>query len=367
MRAAVGGVLPGGLKLAGLDVQALPPPAPPPLSPYVFSAERAGNAIVLSGAAPSPETRALLLDLAGHGGREVVDRTRIASGEPVGFATFAAHGLSQVARMSAGRFTLTDASYALEGEAADFDAYDAVRLDLRTAPQGVSLARVDVQPPLLKPYAFSVAREGAAVVLRGAFPDEATREAVLAMARALFPGVALRNEARIARGAPQGFSEIARAALGALAGMSSGSVSFAAGALSLNGAAAGPASELVATLKGLLPAGVSLDLAALQASPSAGARSDRARWRPRAVFIGRRTVLRARPARCRCGGAHSFRQRARPAAAAVRVRNRARGAPDDRVRRRHGARLRPHGRRRQSRAKPGAVGPSRRRRGADAA
>ena len=367
LRAAVGGVLPAGLKLAGLDVQALPPPAPPPLSPYVFSAERAGNAIVLSGAAPSPETRALLLDLAGHGGREVVDRTRIASGEPVGFATFAAHGLSQVARMSAGRFTLTDASYALEGEAADFDAYDAVRLDLRTAPQGVSLARVDVQPPLLEPYAFSVAREGGAVVLRGAFPDEATREAVLAMARALFPGVALRNEARIARGAPQGFSEIARAALGALAGMSSGSVSFAAGALSLKGAAAGPASELVATLKGLLPAGVSLDLAALRASPSAAPAATAQDGARGVVFIGRRTVLRARPARCRCGGAHSFRQRARPAAAAVRVRNRARGAPDDRVRRRHGPHLRPHGRSRQSRAKPGAVGPSRRRRGADAA
>ena len=269
LRAAVGGVLPGGLKLAGIDVQALPPPSPPPLSPYVFSAERAGNAIVLAGAVPSPETRALLLDLAGHGGREVVDRTTIASGEPVGFATFAAHGLSQVARMLSGRFALTDASYALEGEAADFDAYDAIRLDLRTAPQGVSLARIDVQAPLLQPYAFSVAREGGAVVLRGAFPDESTREAVLAMARKLFPGLAIRNEARIARGAPQGFAEIARAALGALSRMASGSVSLAAGALSLNGAAAGAASDLAAALQGLLPAGVSLDLAALQPSPPA--------------------------------------------------------------------------------------------------
>ena len=157
LRAAVGGVLPGGLKLASLDVQAQAPVA----SPFVFSAERAGAGMVLSGAVPSGEARALLLDVAAHGGRDVVDRLSLASGEPAGFVTFAAHGLSQFARLSSGRFTLNGASYALEGEAADFDSYDAVRQELRTAPQGVALTRIDVQPPLLRPYAFSVAREAA--------------------------------------------------------------------------------------------------------------------------------------------------------------------------------------------------------------
>ncbi|MBX9757316.1 MAG: hypothetical protein K2Y29_00965, partial [Beijerinckiaceae bacterium] len=268
LRAAAGGVLPGGLKLAGLDVQALPPPPPPPspapLAPYVFSAERAGNALVLSGATPSAEARALLLDLAGYGGREVVDRTIIASGEPAGFLTFAAHGVSQAARLSPGRFTLTDSAYALVGDAADFEAYSAVRLDLRTAPQGVTLARIDVKPPLLKPFTFGVSREGAAIVLRGAFPDDAARDAAIALARSLFPGLDIRSEALIARGAPSGFGDIARAALTALArmGPGAGSVTFSGGALSLDGAIAGTSDELAAALKGLLPDGVTLDLAA---------------------------------------------------------------------------------------------------------
>jgi OOP family OmpA-OmpF porin len=269
LRAAVGGVLPGGLRLSTLDVKAAPPPPPPPMKPYVFSAERSAAGLALTGAAPSPEARTALVEAARALGLEVSDRLTIASGEPGQFAGLAGHGLALLSKFARGRFTLTDNVYSIEGEAADFAGHDAIRAALGALPEGAKAGALGVAAPLLDPYRFEAMREGDVIVLRGGFPDEAARAAALELARKLFPGLAIRDEARIARGAPAGFGDIAGGALAALSQMGpGGSVSFSGGALALKGMANAAADAILSALRGLLPQGVALDASALRAPPA---------------------------------------------------------------------------------------------------
>lgn len=267
LRGAVSSVLPGGLKLAGVDVRAAPPPPPPVMKPYLFSALRDGNGLTLSGAAPSAEARASLIEAARQAGLVVVDRISINSGEPSGFAAMAAHGLAQLAKLGQGRFTLTDNNYALEGDAPDFASQDSVQAALRALPAGAIAGAMNLNPPVISPFGFSLAREAGAIVLRGVFPDEASREQALEKLRALYPGMEIRAEARIARGAPAGFAGLVNAAIEAFLKLTSGGVAFNGDALSVTGASGSTLASLMQTLSGLLPQGVRLDVVGLQAAP----------------------------------------------------------------------------------------------------
>jgi outer membrane protein OmpA-like peptidoglycan-associated protein len=237
------------------------------MKPYLFSALRDGNGLTLSGAAPSAEARASLIEAARQAGLVVVDRISINSGEPSGFAAMAAHGLAQLAKLGQGRFTLTDNNYALEGDAPDFASQDSVQAALRALPAGAIAGAMNLNPPVISPFGFSLAREAGAIVLRGVFPDEASREQALEKLRALYPGMEIRAEARIARGAPAGFAGLVNAAIEAFSKLTSGGVAFNGDALSVTGASGSTLASLMQTLSGLLPQGVRLDVVGLQAAP----------------------------------------------------------------------------------------------------
>ncbi len=264
LRAASSGVLPGGLKLGSLDVRAAPPPPPPRMQPYVFEALREGDRLILTGAAPSAEARAKLLEAARLTGLQVVDRLTLASGEPAGFGDIAALGLAQAARLEQGRFSLTDAAYSLRGAASDFATLDAVQAALRTLPA----AALDIAPPVVSPFAFSILRDGQAVILRGVMPDEATRAQALAALRAAFPRLEVRDETRIARGAPPAFGALLQAAFDAASKLTSGSVSFTGDRLKLSGVSGATLASIVQALGGAAPPGFAFDLADLQAAPA---------------------------------------------------------------------------------------------------
>lgn len=267
LRGAIGGVLPGGLKLAVADVRAAPPPPPPVMKPYSFSALRDGNGLTLSGAAPSGEARTSLIEASRQAGVAVVDRLSINAGEPSGFAAMATHGLAQLGKLARGRFTLTDNTYALEGDAPDFASQDSVQAALRALPSGAVAGAMNLNPPVISPFGFSLAREAGAIVLRGVFPDEASREQALEKLRALYPGTEIRAEARVARGAPSGFAGLVNTAIEAFSKLTSGGVAFNGDALALTGASGSTLASLRQALSGLLPQGVRLDVAGLQAAP----------------------------------------------------------------------------------------------------
>lgn len=77
--------------------------------------------------------------------------------------------------------------------------------------------------PVERPYAWSVRREPARIVLSGAVPSEDTRAELLQTAQAVFPNFEPVDDMRVAGGAPSSkFAEVARAAVRALAGLNTG-------------------------------------------------------------------------------------------------------------------------------------------------
>ncbi len=95
-----------------------------PLRPYLWSAERRGDAVILSGAVPDDTTRDANIAAARAVAPNirVEDQQRVAFGAPAGFAAAAAFALPELSRLAAGKATLSDQSFCFEGAAATTQA-----------------------------------------------------------------------------------------------------------------------------------------------------------------------------------------------------------------------------------------------------
>ena len=112
------------------------------------------------------------------------------------------------------------------------------------------------------PYVVSAKRDGNAVELNGFVPDEATRAKILASTEAAIPGAKITDKMTLARGAPEGFADIADFGLKQLSNLTSGEMSLDDTKLSLKGDAPdqNKFSMINTALAGALPAGASLAL-----------------------------------------------------------------------------------------------------------
>jgi outer membrane protein OmpA-like peptidoglycan-associated protein len=91
----------------------------------------------------------------------------------------------------------------------------------------------------MSPYEWSATKSASGVVLRGAVPDAARRDANLAAARAL--GGTVSDEQVIASGAPADYAQTSSAAIAALSRLDEGAATLRDRALSVSGRAASPA------------------------------------------------------------------------------------------------------------------------------
>ncbi len=216
----------------------------PTISPYAWSAERAGARVVLGGHAPSSEARAAILAAARRAlpGIEVVDQMRLASGAPAEAAFDAAigAGVAQLARMSEGRASLSDLALTVEGRATTAATFAEIGQALRTLPQGVSLAREAVRPPLARPFAWTATREATRVVLTGVVPSETARAEIVARARASNPGLEVVDQTTLADGAEAGFPALAGFGVDQLGRFTTGRAAISDLALTVEGTARDP-------------------------------------------------------------------------------------------------------------------------------
>ncbi|WP_343716536.1 OmpA family protein [Inquilinus sp.] len=236
---------------------------PSAAQPFDWSAKRDGTALVLSGHVPTPEARAAILAAArtAFPDTEIRDEATYASGAPGGFTAAAAYGLAQMATLSQGSVSLSDAGYSIAGEASTQAVYQAAMAATKTLPAGLTLAKAEILPPELKPYAWSAENDGHALSLGGAVPSEETRAALAGAAAASFPGVRIIDELQIARGAPAGdFLAAAKLGLAQLARLADGKATLDDGRLSVSGAGkAGVSSEgVAAAIRAGLPQGFQL-------------------------------------------------------------------------------------------------------------
>ena len=202
---------------------------PPVVEQYWFSAERSGAEIVLDGFVPDEALRERLEAAEGVN----ADGLELGRGAPDRFASGIDFVIEALRQMSEGRATISGTSITLEGRAttvADFTRLET-SLDLG-APQGLILARSSIKPPMATPFTFTVEKTaGGAFSVSGHVPAGAVRKSILA---AVAGPVA--DSTTIADGSPAGFSRAAVDAIGVLALLDSGKVSYDGASWSLTGA-----------------------------------------------------------------------------------------------------------------------------------
>ncbi|HMN72792.1 MAG TPA: OmpA family protein [Rhodoblastus sp.] len=232
---------------------------PAEAKPFAFSAARDGDAIVLTGSVPDPESRAKIVAAAKAVAPKVEDKLVYARGAAPGFADWAGAALAPLAWLSKGASSIVDGALATSGVARDAAAYNSAVGALRTLPNGLTLAKNEIVAPAISPYVWSAASDGKRVTLEGYVPSDAIRADVLAAARAALPGRDIVDHMQLGAGAAGGFAAWAKAALAALGDLAAGKASLSDGALTISGDA-GDARSFNAALAALkqLPAGLAL-------------------------------------------------------------------------------------------------------------
>lgn len=212
----------------------------PEVKPYTLTISRDGNAISLSGNAPSgPAKRALLESVAKtFPGAGIADQLTLSRGAPANVTEITQFGLARLAQLSAGTLTLKDATLSLGGRAVDSASYPDVRAKLAALPAGASLGKGlgegDILPAIIKPYLFEVEKTAAAITLAGFVPNEAARTALLSAANAL--GKTVSDKLQLGDGAPAGdFTGAARLLIAELAKLQTGKISLRDSAADISG------------------------------------------------------------------------------------------------------------------------------------
>ncbi|MCB1458047.1 MAG: OmpA family protein [Nitratireductor sp.] len=233
----------------------------PEAKPFTVSAVKTGDKVELTGYAPSAEMREQIASTlaAALPGASIDNKLELARGMPQGFDTLAGFGMAQLAGLTSGEASLSDTSLSVSGQAASFDAYDAVTGALSGGlPAGGMLASLDIKPPLVETYAFSAEKTEEGIVLDGYVPSMAVHDKLVAAAKASTDNVV--DNLRLAAGEPEAFGDIAAFGLSQLNNFSTGSVSLTGLDLSVSGKARDPASyeSAKAAFSGALPGGFKL-------------------------------------------------------------------------------------------------------------
>ncbi|PWV88195.1 BON domain-containing protein [Phyllobacterium myrsinacearum] len=125
--------------------------------------------------------------------------------------------------------------------------------------------------PLVDPFSFVVTKSDQGILLSGNVPYGDMRAKLLAAAENAMPGIEILDEMAVARGAPQGFADLANFALQQASQLISGEVRLAGETYSITGTAANAADYEAVTnaLKTQLPGNGRVGAVKL-APPSAG-------------------------------------------------------------------------------------------------
>ncbi|MGU3494031.1 BON domain-containing protein [Xanthobacteraceae bacterium A53D] len=213
--------------------------------PFTFSIVRDGPNLQMEGYVPSHYAMARIQGAvralpAGLKVRGVDDLVRARGAPPGDFAAVVVFGLEALTRLPAGRVTLSDNSFAIEGRAPDLATYDALLQTLhKPLPQGFRLARFAVRPPVVAPFVWSAARSGNAVQLKGYVPSDEARREVISQLRAVMPDATITDGTVLGDGAPatDRWLRAVRFLATQLALMPQGRVGLSDTALTLDGAA----------------------------------------------------------------------------------------------------------------------------------
>ncbi|WP_370693849.1 BON domain-containing protein [Methylobacterium sp. NEAU K] len=245
-------------------------------APFQWSAIRTGPArVALEGSRPVEiGRRALEARITGalSPGTALDDSARAARGAPPDFPSAAAFLAARLSGLApGGRAALSDTVLSLSGEALDVPAYEALRASLSDPPTGFSVGRIEILPPAVPHFRFSVEKTARGIVLDGFAASAADREAALRAAAEAAAGGAVEDRLHAARGLDPSIDPKSLTAFAfRLAELiQTGTVAFADDAISVTGDAIDGQAvpDAAALMRDARPAGVKAGPVALTARP----------------------------------------------------------------------------------------------------
>ena len=211
------------------------------VSPYVWWIVRDGGRVTTSGAVPDAAVKAdIAADAKGVGAADVLDRSTYGRGASDELPAAAAYAAKLLANFTRGSAVFTDGTLEVTGTARDAAAYEAALALLKTPPEGLKLAAVDVTPPVASPFVFTAAAGQGAVALAGGAASAQEKAALAALAAKLFPGAKVDDKLALQSGAPGGEPAAAQWALNALSHLASGKAEIRDTAIVVSGQAKAP-------------------------------------------------------------------------------------------------------------------------------
>lgn len=215
----------------------------PEMAPYAVTLERNGGVLTMTGAAPSAPDRARMVAAftAAVPGAAYNDRLQLRRGMPDGGFLETLERLQPLlADLSEGRIELVDRRVEIRGRAASNAAYDRLaRLDLRL-PDGYSSGTPRIERPLVAPFVWSAEKTPDAIRLSGYAPDPAVRADLFGAVRAGEPKNPVVDAVDLAAGAPAGFAAAAAGAAEFLDLLDFGRVDLRDGVIAVSGRPSSP-------------------------------------------------------------------------------------------------------------------------------
>ncbi len=198
-----------------------------PVSPYLWSAEKKGRRLILSGYVPSLEMRdEIVREAKTRFPRLFVSSSmQIAPGEPerVDWKQALLFALEQIRNIKRGSVHIEDRRFTVKGDALNSKTY--ARLDNNIQddlPAGVRLQENLVIPPVQDPFVWKAEKEEGRITLTGFVPNNKTKLRIRKMVQRKFPKLDVDDQTRLGSGEPSGWENMLRVALNELASLKRG-------------------------------------------------------------------------------------------------------------------------------------------------
>ncbi len=201
----------------------------PAVKPYVWGARLSSNQLQLGGYVPNEQAREQIFSAAQNAFPQqvIVDRMRIASGEPENLVAAAVGALGKLALLEEGKIEIKANQLSISGLATKEETAKQLRESVRDGiPESIKVdAEIDFKEPTIptvSPYTVGVVIEESSLRLSGYVPNEDARKALMEAAQSRFQSLTVVDELQLGAGAPDGLLTCVGAGLSALATLGNG-------------------------------------------------------------------------------------------------------------------------------------------------
>ncbi|MEO1066008.1 MAG: OmpA family protein [Pseudomonadota bacterium] len=215
-----------------------PTPPPAPVLPYLFSAEKTADGVVLAGSVPSEDAKRALVEAARSAtDGDVIDRTSVREDAPESFENLASFGIARLGAMDEGSVSTFDETISVSGTASDPVQFAELKSVLGpNAPDDIEIGSVALDVAKVSPYNFSAVRSTDGVILSGTIPSDDMRSKLVDAARGLDAGP-VEDRLVLGAGEPESFETAAVYAVEHLNRFSEGSALISDDKMSIEGTA----------------------------------------------------------------------------------------------------------------------------------